>query len=161
MALCPRLFTYYETLYNGRSNRSVQKDFKEKYNHFTNDQIKKIVQSIASKANAVFTRVRQEQSGIKWYQWSTSHDSRVKPSHKKLEGVLIPWSDPPSPEALIGKQSLGKYHAGEGIMCRCCALPVIDIDIELGLIKFPRRVYWQGQIQVMKKSDFRNIYNEV
>lgn len=149
-------FIYQETMYHARLYRDIQKGLLQKYPHLTKDQAKTIVHSVGSKANSVFTRVEEEDAGGKWYEWSTCKDQRVRPSHRKMEGVLVPWSEPPSPERLIGKPPIGTYHAGEGIECRCCALPVIDPDYQ----KFPRRVYWDGQIRVMKKAEFIKIFGQ-
>jgi SPP1 gp7 family putative phage head morphogenesis protein len=148
-------FVFYESLYHAKLNKHIQNELQERYSNLTEEEARIIVRSVASKANSVFGRVRAEKIGVKWYQWSTSRDKRVRPSHRKLEGVLIPWKYPPSPEELIGKPFIGHYHAGEGTECRCCALAIVDLSD----IKFPRRVYWQGKIQVMKKSDFAKIFD--
>ena len=147
-------YIYLETLYHARRNRDVIEEVVEKYPNLNKEQATSIVISVASKANSIFSRIRMVDIGIRWYEWSTCKDARVRPSHRKMEGVLVSWAEPPSPERLIGKPPIGTYHAGEGIECRCCAFAVVDPDY----IKFPRRVYWGGQIRVMKKAEFMKIF---
>ena len=67
--------------------------------------------------NGDLTRYRQEQVGIESYVWSTSRDSRVRPAHIPRNGKRYKWSEPP----LDG-------HPGKPRLCRCVALPVIDLD---------------------------------
>lgn len=64
------------------------------------------------KANAELTRNRQEDLGIKTYTWVTSHDERVRSSHKERDGKLFSWDKPPS-----------DGHPGFPIQCRCHAKP--------------------------------------
>ena len=70
-----------------------------------------------------------------------------------MNGVLVRFDDPPSPEALIGESSVGKYNAGGIWNCRCYAEPLIDIDD----VKWPCRVYSNGNIKSMHKKEFEVI----
>lgn len=73
------------------------------------------------KLHGQINRRKQESLGIDEYEWETSHDERVRDSHKALQGKVFSWSKPP-PEG----------HPGYPIRCRCIALPVIDWDRQLG-----------------------------
>lgn len=64
-------------------------------------------------------RFRQQNAGIGEYEWSSSHDSRVRPSHRDFDGHIYSWQG--SPQAPEGPP-------GWPIRCRCVALPVIDLD---------------------------------
>jgi uncharacterized protein with gpF-like domain len=70
-----------------------------------------------------------------------------------MDKVLVRWSDPPSPEALDGEKSYGKYHAGEIFNCRCFPEPVIDFDD----VTWPHKVYSGGQIQMMTLAQFKQL----
>ena len=59
------------------------------------------------------SQVRQTGVGIKQYEWITSQDERVRPSHRELQGEVFDWDNPP----VVG-------HPGEDIQCRCHASPV-------------------------------------
>ena len=79
------------------------------------------------------TRVRQTSLGIEEYIWRTSRDERVRESHRKLEGTVQSWDDPPT----VGARQV---HPGEDYNCRCSADPVIPgvTNIETGPEDVPR-----------------------
>lgn len=72
-----------------------------------------------TKATGKLTELRNRQIGLRRYEWSSSGDARVRPSHAALDGRVIPWDEPPA----VG-------HPGQDIQCRCVALPVIDGPVE-------------------------------
>lgn len=113
-------------------------------------QVARLARTEAAKADTAITRARAEDLGLNWYQWVTSEDARVRKSHKKMNGVLVNWSDPPSPELLIGEKSEGHYHAGNIYNCRCPALPITSLDE----ISWPARVYKNGQIKRLTRKQF-------
>jgi SPP1 gp7 family putative phage head morphogenesis protein len=105
---------------------------------------------VASTAESI-TQARAQNLGAKWYEWLSSEDSRVRPSHRKMDHVLVRWDDPPSPEALIGQKSrLGKYNVGRSPNCRCTGVPIIDLDE----VTFPAKVYYRGSITRMGRAKF-------
>ncbi len=67
------------------------------------------------KLNGQINQTRQENAGVTQYTWSTSHDERVRESHRELDGETFLWSNPPEPG-----------HPGQDFQCRCIALPVFD-----------------------------------
>lgn len=77
------------------------------------------------KLNGQLTRVRQQNSGISEYVWTTSNDERVRgnpagkypdsdPSHYERDGKQFRWDTPPE-----------GGHPGEDFQCRCTAYPVV------------------------------------
>jgi len=113
-----------------------------------------IARTEISKASAALTQAHSEELGIDWYVWETSKDQRTRQSHKKMQGVLIRFDDPPSPEALIGQHStLGHYNAGQAPNCRCYAAPVIRFE----RLSWPHRVFVSGRIQFMTLAHFKLI----
>lgn len=113
-----------------------------------------IARTETSKTSSALTRARSEAMGVNWYVWRTSEDARVRDSHKIMDGVLVRWSDPPSPEQLDGeRRSYGRYNCGGIFNCRCYAEPVIDLD----LIPWPAKVYYGGVIQLMSRKQFEQI----
>jgi SPP1 gp7 family putative phage head morphogenesis protein len=71
------------------------------------------------KINAQINESRQTSAGISQYTWSTSHDERVRDSHRELDGEVFSWDDPPE----IDGEPL---NPGEDFQCRCIAIPVFD-----------------------------------
>jgi hypothetical protein len=102
----------------------------------------------------ILERARSEDIDIHWYVWETCKDARVRKSHRKMHGVIVPWNSPPSPEGLIGEEEIeGKYHAGEALECRCLGLPLVS----LSEVNWPHRVYHRGQIQRMTRVEFKRL----
>ena len=81
-----------------------------------------IARDQTAKLNAAITQHQQQEAGIESYTWSTSWDDRVRDSHRKLDGKPFRWDDPPETEK--GR----KCHPGQDYQCRCCAIPIINID---------------------------------
>lgn len=115
---------------------------------------KLIARTEVSKTTTALTKARSENLGLRWYVWRTALDGdRVRKSHRNMEGVLVNWNDPPSPERLVGEKDVGNYHAGNIWNCRCYAEPLLEHDD----VRWPHRVYTQGTIQSMAKQKFLEI----
>lgn len=89
--------------------------------NITERRAKLIARDQTSKMNAAFNQERQQQVGIERYEWSTSADERVRPSHVEMEGKTCDWDNPP----VVDEEQV---HPGEAINCRCVAIPVVDMD---------------------------------
>ena len=112
-----------------------------------------IARTEVSKTSTALTRARSEDIGLAWYAWESSQDERVRRSHKHMQGVLVSWREPPSPEKLVGEKSVGNYDAGCIFNCRCYPATLIDIDD----VKWPHKVYYNGKIQTMTRKQFEQI----
>lgn len=77
-----------------------------------------------AKLNGDITQQQQRDAGVTEYEWSTSGDSRVRPSHAALNHKRFNWDDPPVVDAKTGR----KCHPGKDYQCRCCALPVFNFE---------------------------------
>lgn len=116
-----------------------------------------IARTEVGKASAALTQARAEELDLPWYVWRTSQDERVRASHRKMDGVLFRYDDPPAPEALAGiKSNLGHYHAGEAPNCRCYAEPVVRFE----RLSWPRRCYINKRIQSLTLAQFK-LFNQI
>ena len=114
-------------------------------------RIKLIARTETSKASTALTQARAESFGVPAYVWRSSHDQRVRPSHRFLNDVVVLWEDPPSPEALLDIAStLGHYNAGNCPNCRCYPQPLLRPN----LLVWPHRVYSQGVVRQMTYKQF-------
>lgn len=77
-----------------------------------------IAQDQTSKMTAAFDAVRQPSLGIEGYEWSDSHDKRVRHSHHEMDGRYVLYAAPP----LVDGEHV---HAGEAVRCRCGRLPIV------------------------------------
>jgi SPP1 gp7 family putative phage head morphogenesis protein len=137
----------------GTRSSDIAEQIKRFFPEKSEANAKLIARTETSKASSALTRVRSEDMGIDWYVWRTSEDSRVRSSHKIMEGVLVRWRNPPSPETLDGEKSFGHYNCGDIFNCRCYAEPVIDLDF----VSWPAKVYYGGSIQRMTRKQFEEV----
>lgn len=121
--------------------------------HLARSRAHLIARTETSKASTALTQARSEELGLDWFLWQTAQDERVRLSHRKMQGVLVNWHDLPSPEALAGEKSVGKYAAGNVFNCRCYPEPLIYLD----QIRWPHRVYIRGSLRSMTRAQFVNM----
>lgn len=135
----------------GSRPETIARLMRQRFPKMTASRIRLIARTESMKASASLTEARSEELKIPGYVWRTSRDSRVRPSHRHMDNVIVLYNDPPSPEALIGERStLGKYHAGNAPNCRCPQLPLLTLDD----VKWPHRVYRRGHIDYMSRMQF-------
>lgn len=138
----------------GTRSEETTKLLQQKYPSYTRSRLHLISVTETHKANTAVTQARADNLGLKFYQWATSEDARVRESHRLMDKTLVPWSSPPSPEALAGEPSrLGKYHAGCCPSCRCLSLPITSLDE----ITFPAKAYISGSIVTVTRQQFASL----
>ena len=141
--------------FEGLRASEIAKLISVKTNQHAGASARLIARTEVSKTTTALTKARSENLGLNWYVWRTSLDGdRVRKSHRIMEGVLVNWNDPPSPEELAGEKSVGKYHAGNIWNCRCYPEPLLEPED----VKWPHKVYYQGKIQTMAKQKFLEIF---
>jgi SPP1 gp7 family putative phage head morphogenesis protein len=139
---------------SGARASTIAKMARQRFPALLASRVRLISRTETAKASTALTQARCEDLNIDFYQWLTSEDVRVRDSHKKMNDVIVPWSQPPDPEALIGEKStLGHYHSGASPNCRCSVKTILTLDD----ITFPARVYWNGAIHTMTKPQFKQI----
>ena len=116
---------------------------------------KLIARTEIAKANTALQQARSEELDLPAYIWETSQDERVRLSHRKMQGVLVFWDDPPAPEKLVGMPNAPAPYPPGGIYnCRCYPAPVV----RLTNLTWPRKVYWRGVVRYMTLSQVRKLY---
>lgn len=138
----------------GMRASEIAKVIREQTDKHSRASAKLIARTEVSKTTTALTKARCDNLDLHWYIWRTAEDGdRVRKSHRIMEGVLVNWNEPPSPEALAGEKSVGNYHAGNIWNCRCYPEPLIEIDD----ISWPHKVYTNGKIQTMGKMQFEQM----
>jgi SPP1 gp7 family putative phage head morphogenesis protein len=132
---------------------TIAKHMRVNFPKLTRNRIHLIARTETSKATVALTRSRAEGLNLDWFEWLTSHDQRVRMSHRNIAGVLVSWHDLPSPEALVGEHSYGKYAAGDTFNCRCISSPILTLDD----MKWPARIYMAGAIHRMTRAEFQRM----
>lgn len=136
----------------GLRAEGIAEDIRPMLPGVTDDQLVSIARIVAGITRTALVRARAEELGIHWYEWSTL-DQHVRTAHQLMDKVLVRWADPPTPELLNGKESLGKYHAGESNDCLCEALPLVSLD----QVKWPHKVHVRGRIVMMSQAQFTEL----
>lgn len=78
-----------------------------------------IARTETARAQTTLTLVRARAVGSTHYVWRTVEDQDVRRTHRRMNGRVIAWDEPPEVEP--GK----RYHAGCIYNCRCFADPII------------------------------------
>lgn len=69
-----------------------------------------------------YRKERFSEAGVTRYRWSTSRDIRVRDDHKKLDGTIQLYSQPPIVDTRTGMRG----NPGQGYNCRCVDLPLLS-----------------------------------
>jgi SPP1 gp7 family putative phage head morphogenesis protein len=136
---------------------TIAKMAKQRFPQLLRSRVQLIARTETAKTSTALTEARCLDLNLEWYEWLTSKDVRVRPSHLKMDGVLVNWSDPPSPETLVGEKSVGHYNSGSIWNCRCTQAPLLTFSD----VSWPHRVYWQGSIRQMTLQEFKRIAQNV
>jgi SPP1 gp7 family putative phage head morphogenesis protein len=86
-----------------------------------------IARTETAKTSAAVTQSRAQYIGSTHYIWKTAKDADVRPMHKRLEGTVHAWDDPP-----IAEERGDRHHPGEFPNCRCWASPILPAPEEIG-----------------------------
>lgn len=104
---------------NGKSATGIMKEIQDKYNVEKN-HARLLAKDQIGKLNAKVTQAQQRDAGIEEYIWCDCGDSRVRDSHRALNGKRFRWDNPPVVDIKNGR----RCHPGEDYQCRCRAKPV-------------------------------------
>jgi SPP1 gp7 family putative phage head morphogenesis protein len=137
----------------GRRASDIAEDLQSRFPEMLKSKADLIARTETSKTSTALTKSRCDNLGIKAYIWRTSEDIRVRDSHKKMDDVIIFWSNPSSPELLAKEKFAGYYNPGEIYNCRCYPEPIIRLDF----ISWPHKVYWNNKIIRMSRKQFEEV----
>lgn len=101
---------------------------------------KLIARDQANKMYGSLTELRSRFNGWDFYEWDTVEDEAVRPDHKRLQGKIFAFSDPPV-TVRSGKRSGEQNNPGQDIQCRCVAMILFDRQQILQLKKQPDGSY--------------------
>jgi len=84
-----------------------------------------IARTEVARTSSLLVESRARHIGSSHYIWRTVLDGRVRKEHRRLEGKVIAWDDPP----IAGEDGM-RYHAGQGPRCRCFSEPIIPETVK-------------------------------
>lgn len=106
---------YYGYSKNNNLIDRIQREF-----DITRNRAKFIANQETSLLTAKLNEMRLKEVGITHYKWSSSHDERVRDTHKDLDGKIFSFDDPP----IVNKKG-DRKNPGEDFGCRCRAIGVV------------------------------------
>lgn len=107
-----------EALSTGRRAEDIAKEI-ARSGEVTESRARLIARTEVSRTATELTKARMLHIGSTEYVWVTAGDTDVRPSHKRLNGKVFSWNDPP--EADPGY----RCHPGTIFNCRCVARPLL------------------------------------
>lgn len=121
----------YEDYMDGKPTTSIVKEMQKQYG-MSKSHANLIARDQTAKLNSTITKAQHADAGIKKYKWSSCRDQRVRDCHKELNGKIFSWNAPPE-MYYVTKKGVKRYtgrkcHPGEDYQCRCCAIPVFDLE---------------------------------
>jgi len=111
--------TITRNLQRGGSKTSLREELSKAFG-FEESRAKLIARNEVGNINSQLNAFRQQEIGVKEYEWRTSQDEHVRDLHRGLHGKTFRWDKPGPAE--------GGAHPGEAINCRCVGRPVISLE---------------------------------
>jgi SPP1 gp7 family putative phage head morphogenesis protein len=102
----------------GLRAESIKDILEDKYN-ISQKKAKFLAMQETSLLVSKYRQERYQNIGLDEYIWSTSKDSRVRDTHRELDGKRFRWNHPPSIKGRL-------INPGEDFGCRCVAIPIIE-----------------------------------
>lgn len=124
--------TIIEAVQKGTQTKEIAKLLRERY-AVSKSRATLIAQDQIAKLNADITREKQTKLGITQYTWSTSHDERVRATHRVLDGTVQDWNSPP-----VSEKNGERNHPGMAVRCRCVSLPYFSDDEPATPFAYPK-----------------------
>lgn len=108
-----------EALYEGTRAKEIAAEIL-RTGEVTRARANLIARTEIGRASTHVARVRAEAIGSIAYVWRTARDSDVRPIHRKLEGKVFQWDDPP-----VAGEAGERAHPGAIYNCRCYPEPIL------------------------------------
>lgn len=90
---------------------------------------KLIARDQANKMYGTLTELRSRYNGWDFYEWDTVEDEAVRPDHKRLQGKIYAFNDPPV-TVTSGKRAGEKNNPGQDIQCFPAGTMISTLDGE-------------------------------
>ena len=95
----------------------------------TLSRAKLIARTEVARTASSLTMARSKHVNSTHYYWRSCEDGDVRSSHKKMDGKICEWANPPLVEPDAKHLNARNYHAGMIYNCRCYAEPILDYEM--------------------------------
>jgi SPP1 gp7 family putative phage head morphogenesis protein len=95
------------------------------------NQARFIARNTVSESLGELQKDQQTNAGIDLYQWQTSEDERVRPTHNSLNGGIFSWSGTVVVDGVTYEEAIDPSFSSSGTIpgqpwnCRCTSIPFI------------------------------------
>lgn len=89
----------------------------------TKSRAQLIARTEVARTASGLTMARSKHVGATHYYWRSSGDGDVRSSHRKMNGRIIAWEEPPEVDPGY------RYHAGMFPNCRCYPEPILEEEL--------------------------------
>jgi SPP1 gp7 family putative phage head morphogenesis protein len=110
-----------EALFNGKRSSELIAEIQAS-GAVAYSRAKLIARTEVAKTASNLVEARARDIGSTHYVWRTARDADVRPGHKKMEGKVCEWANPPAVEE---NDTLMHHHPGQIWNCRCWAEPIL------------------------------------
>lgn len=114
-----------KSVFSGNRFESAVKAIQDSYGVSAN-KAKFLARQETSLLMTKFKQTRYEDAGVKEYRWGTVTGSKlhpVRPAHKRLDGKIFRWDDPPI--VTEAGEPIRRCNPGQDYNCRCFARPIV------------------------------------
>jgi SPP1 gp7 family putative phage head morphogenesis protein len=112
---------------------TITQQLQSKFN-ISKNRARLIARDQMGKLHSAYIHHEHEQLGITEYVWLTTHDERVRKSHKVLDGKVCQWNNPLTYKnsedgKLLSKSSIGgvPLQVGQDFQCRCSLAAIVNL----------------------------------
>jgi len=109
-----------EAMIKGQRFSDIVPEIQNQVAGMTKNRATLISRTETAKAATAITQARAKFIGSDTYTWRTARDKDVRLMHRRLEGTVQRWDDPP-----VAELNGTRHHPGDFPNCRCVAIPVI------------------------------------
>jgi len=131
-----------QAVQNGWTYKSLMTEILATGAQITQSRARLIARDQIGKLNSSISRAQQTEVGANTYDWETSMDERVRPTHRTMQGLTCSWDDASIVSHDHGRTWVKKSgnmepnQAGMAIQCRCVAIAnlnnlISDVDREI------------------------------
>ncbi len=107
-------------LIEGTRGEDVQAMIMESVKNLAKWKATLIARTETARTASLYTQVRAQAIGSESYVWRSMHDERTRPTHRRLDGTVHRWDEPP-----LCDLPDHYAHPGQIWNCRCYAEPIV------------------------------------
>lgn len=129
------LTTLDEGLQKGETTLQLAARVRTEFNALSNERAVMIATTETGAAYGAVRHAATEELGIPFKQWLSAQDDRVRATHRRIDGTIVPTGEPFRVPLADGGEDLMMHPCDSGgsaenvIQCRCVEIPMMSEDV--------------------------------